>query len=435
MRICVYGLWHLGTVTAACLASKGFDVTGLDPDEATVRALQSGKLPVAEPGLLELTAEGVKAKKLAFDTDARSAVGRADVLWVTFDTPVDAEDRADTALVIRHVSRVLDHLSPGAVVLISSQLPVGSTSALQDELRKRTGRNDVGFAYCPENLRLGKAVETFLRADRFVVGCDRAETQEKLAPLFAVVNERVEWMSVQSAEMVKHAINSFLALSVAFINEVAVICEAVGADAKEVERGLKSESRIGPRAYLSPGAAFAGGTLARDITFLSELSRTHGVPAHLVNGVLASNRAHMSWTIDRASTYLGDVEGVKAAVWGLTYKPGTDTLRRSSSVELCRELAKRGATVVAFDPAVKELPDELRPIITLAATPEEAVKGASVLVVGTEWPELREVRAESAVMAMTRPLVLDPTRFLERTIGQHPAVEYVTIGKANVSTK
>src|SRR5205823_4337407 len=190
----------------------------------------------------------------------------------------------------------------------------------------------------PENLRLGKALDCFRKPERIVVGCRDSQTQAVLQTLLAPFCGNIVWMSVESAEMTKHAVNAFLATSVTFINELARICEAVGADAKEVERGLKSEGRIGPKAYLSPGAAFAGGTLARDIRFLMELAGRGDVGAPLFRGVWESNHVHRSWIRDTVMRLLHGVELPVVAVLGLTYKPGTNTLRRSSSVELCRWL-------------------------------------------------------------------------------------------------
>src|SRR5262249_19142379 len=232
------------------------------------------------------------------------------------------------------------HLRDGAIVLVSSQLPVGSTArlaAMAPRLR---------FACSPENLRLGKAIEVFTKPDRVIVGVRDMETRILLAQLFAPITSQLEWMTIESAEMTKHAINAFLAVSVTFANELASVCERVGADAKEVERGLKTESRIGPKAYLAPGAAFAGGTLARDVAFLTELGARHGLVLPLLGGVRPSNDAHQQWARRRLEDRLGSLAGATVAVWGLTYKPGTDTLRRSAAIELCRSLAAAGATVV-----------------------------------------------------------------------------------------
>ena len=421
MRVTVYGLWHLGSVTAACLAEAGHVVVGLDPDAGTVTALGANKPPVDEPGLAALTAEQQKAKRLRFTTDPADAIPSAEVVWVCFDTPVDGNDNADVQWVRDRLEDIAPHLAPGTLVLISSQVPVGFGAKLAADWAKR----GVGIACSPENLRLGQALDCFRKPDRVVLGCDerdRATLAELLAPFGG---DRV-WMSVASAEMTKHAVNAFLATSVAFINELARICEVVGADAKEVERGLKSEQRIGPRAYLSPGAAFAGGTLARDIGFLLELARAHDRPAHLFRGVRESNECQKNWLRDQLSTVPA---GATVAVLGLTYKPGTDTLRRSGSVELCQWLLARGVKVRAHDPAVKGGAEELRGV-ELADTAEAALRGADVSVLATPWPEYRTLTPAQVRRAMKRPRVIDPTHFLAAGLANDPSIAYVAAGRA-----
>ena len=251
----VVGLWHLGCVTAACLADAGNEVIGLDPDLAVIEELGQGRPPVSEPGLAELITRC--ASRLRFSADPGSLAG-ARAAWVTFDTPVDDEDRADVEWVLEHSVRILQALTAGALVIVSSQLPVGSVARLQERCAAQRGEDDLRFACVPENLRLGQALDAFRSPDRIVAGVRSEDDRRELGELLAPFSSDVEWMSVESAEMTKHALNGFLATSVAFINEVAAICEAVGADAGEVSRGLKSERRIGPRAYLGPGDAFAG---------------------------------------------------------------------------------------------------------------------------------------------------------------------------------
>jgi UDPglucose 6-dehydrogenase len=300
-------------------------------------------------------------------------------------------------------------------------VPVGFGAKLAADWESR----GVRIACSPENLRLGQALNCFRAPDRIVIGCDPRD-RDKLAALLSPFSGERVWMSVASAEMTKHAVNAFLATSVAFINELARICEVVGADAKEVERGLKSEQRIGPRAYLSPGAAFAGGTLARDIGFLLELAREHGRPAHLFHGVRESNECQKNWLRDQLSTVPA---GSTVAVLGLTYKPGTDTLRRSGSVELCQWLLARGVKVRAHDPAVKTQADELAGV-ELAETAESALRGADVSVLATPWPEYRTLTPAQFRRAMKQPRVIDPTHFLASGLASDPAIAYVAAGRA-----
>jgi UDPglucose 6-dehydrogenase len=428
MKVCVQGLWHLGTVTAGCLARAGHDVTGLDDDGEGLRALASGIPPLFEPGLEDLLVEGIAAGRLRFTSDAADALRDADVLWVAFDTPVDEDDCADTSFVETRVEAVSAHIAPGTLVLISSQLPVGSTARLEDAFRGAQPGKDVTFACSPENLRLGKAIEVFNSPDRVVVGVRSEADAERVAELLRPITDRIEWMSVESAEMTKHAINAFLATSVAFMNELSTLCEEVGADAKEVERGLKSESRIGRRAYLAPGAAIAGGTLARDLGFLAEVGRRVGSATPLVDGVRVANEAHKGWAGRRLLESLPDLEDKVIGVLGLTYKPGTDTLRRSGAVETCLWLSEHGVHVRAHDPAVKELPDELREAIRLADSAADLMKGLDALIVATEWPEYRKLDVEQVVGAMNRPIILDPNGFLRDVLGADPRVAYRAVG-------
>ncbi len=426
MRVAVYGLWHLGCVTAACLASAGGQTVGLDPNGSTVQALTGGTPPIEEPGLAEMIAAGLASGCLSFTTQPREALADADVLWVTFDTPVNDRDEADPGRVRIALEDVVGAVRQGTLVLISSQVPVGFTRGL---IRDWHGRG-LTFAYSPENLRLGKALRSFQHPERVIVGVGDERDRGRIGSLFEPFSRRIEWMSIESAEMTKHAINAFLATSVTFINELARLCEPLGADAKEVERGLRTEERIGPRAYLSPGAPFAGGTLARDLRFLNGLGRGQRVATPLFDGVLASNETHTNWLRDKVRNLL-PLEGSRvAAVLGLTYKPGTNTLRRSASVELCRWLCEDGITVRAHDPAVRALPDELIGAVELCPSARDALTGADVAIIATTWPEYRELRAEDLLTWMRSPRVVDQSWFLGDTLASAPGIRYFAPGRA-----
>jgi UDPglucose 6-dehydrogenase len=425
MRVTVFGLWHLGCVTASCLAEAGHQVVGLDLDTSVIDGLKQGRPPLHEPGLRELVAAGLHAGTLSFSSDADTALRDAEVLWVTFDTPVNDDDEADVAWVRGQLDAIAGALRPGTLVLISSQVPVGFTGALE---RDWAGKG-LAFACSPENLRLGKALDCFRNPERVVVGSRDASSRETLRQLLRPFCENVVWMSVESAEMTKHAVNAFLAASVTFINELARICEAVGADAKEVERGLKSEGRIGPKAYLSPGAAFAGGTLARDIRFLLGLGEQHNLDTSLFRGVWESNREHKGWVRACLSQLLTGLTDPVVAVLGLTYKPGTDTLRRSGAVELCAWLHGRGVRLRAFDPAVRRLLPDLDPIVTLCDSPADALSGADVAVLATEWPDFKQLRADQFAGRMRRPQVIDQTHFLAASLAGDARINYWATGR------
>lgn len=427
MKVCVQGLWHLGSVTAACLASVGHDVVGLDADQKTIDVLNQGKAPLFEPGLDDLLEAGIAKGRLRFTTDMAEAAAGAEVLWVTFDTPVDDDDQADVEFVLSQVKEVVPNLSDGAVVLVSSQMPVGSIRKLEDFTCQILPHKRLGFACSPENLRLGKAIDVFLKPDRIVVGVRTHESRTILERLLVPISDKIEWMLVESAEMTKHAINAFLATSVTFANEIAAICELVGADAKEVERGLKTEARIGPKAYLSPGGPFAGGTLARDIEFLGIASRTKQLVTPLLSSVRPSNDEHKNWVRRKLLEQFGKLAGVTVALWGLTYKPGTDTLRRSLAVELCNWLLEQGASVHVHDPAVNAIPVNWVGHVERFKQPLEALENAAALVVATEWPLYREISLQEVSLATPRILVLDPNRFLQQATTEID-LEYRAVG-------
>ena len=432
MRICVLGLWHLGTVTAACLASKGHQVVGLDFDENVMAGLSIGRPPLFEPGLQVLVTSGLSSGHLRFTSDIGDAVKGCELLWVAYDTPVDDDDNADVDCVFDNVMSVLPSLVDGTMVLVSSQLPVGSTRRLEMALAKLRPDAKVSFACSPENLRLGKAIQLFLQPDRVVVGVRSDSHKPRIQCLLQDLTNNIEWMSVESAEMTKHAINAFLAVSVTFVNEIAVLCERVGADAKEVERGLKSESRIGPKSYLSPGGPFAGGTLARDIAFLSRIGVENHQPLHLLPAVRASNDEHKGWVRKKIKAVMPALAGQRIAIWGLTYKPGTDTLRRSSAVETCKWLIAQGAVVVAHDPAVRELPAELSGKMELCIDVEGSLMGADALVVQTEWPDYLELELHTLISQMRAPIVIDANRFLAKQFVEAlPAdsIRYYAVGQ------
>ena len=432
MRVCAQGLWHLGTVTAACLASVGHSVVGLDSDQVVITSLSEGKAPLFEPDLNPLIAEGIRSGRLHSTSDMASACKDAEVLWVTFDTPVDKDDVADINFVLNQVKAAVMFLSDGALVLVSSQLPVGSIAILENFAKENAPNKHISFASSPENLRLGRALNVFLHPDRIIVGTRSTEDRLTLEKLLSPITEKIEWMSVESAEMTKHAINAFLATSVTFVNEIAAICELVGADAKEVERGLKSESRIGPKAYLSPGGPFAGGTLARDIEFLSKISQDQQLTTPLLSSVRLSNDAHKKWVQRKLLGHFPELDGIRIAIWGLTYKAGTDTLRRSLSVELVDWLLEHGAQVQVYDPAVKQLPNRWANRVNKCASAHQNLEEIQALVVGTEWPEFRDEARRLPEMANSNLLIIDANRHLLESL-RGTALLYFSVGSRQVN--
>jgi len=428
MKVCVFGLWHLGCVTAACLAELGIPVIGLDFDEKIVTGLKNSIAPIHEPGLDELLKKNTETF-ISFTTDPAFALKEADYLWVTIDTPVDNEDNADTQYVITSVKKLFKYFKTGIKVIISSQLPVGSTNALRTDYGNYSEKDIASFCYSPENLRLGKAIAIFMNPDRIVIGADDVD-RDRYECLFSKISKRLEWMSIESAEMTKHAINAFLAVSAVFANEIATICEYVGADAKEVERGLKTEQRIGNKAYVAPSSAISGGTLKRDIMFLNNLANNYNFQAPLLKSVGISNDLHKMWAKNTALQILGSLDGKNIGILGLTYKPETDTLRRSLSVELCKELFLDNAVIWAYDPSIKKLDEEYNKFINLTNDVPQVFNNADCVILCTEWNDFKNCLNQSNVNIMRNKVIIDCNGFMfEEAKKYENCLDYVTFGR------
>ena len=295
MKICVFGLWHLGLVTAACLADKGFNVVGLDQNKIEIEKLNKGIIPLEEPNLKELTLKGIRNKKLSFTDSICDAMRNTEILWITIDTPVDKNDIADTNYVMCETINTFPYISSGTTILISSQLPVGSTLQLQEIFElEHTDKSDVNFAYSPENLRHGRAIEIFNNPGRIIVGA-KDENNMSLKILLRTICQNTIYMSLESAEMVKHTLNAFLATEIAFINEISLICEKTGANIKDVEKGLMSDSRIGDKGFLKAGKHYTGGTLGRDVEYLHQMSNSLDLKSSLIRAISESNYNHKKY--------------------------------------------------------------------------------------------------------------------------------------------
>ncbi len=415
-RIAVFGLWHLGCVVAGSLARLGHQVCGTDLDSAVVARLAAGEPPLFEPGLQELLTGELSTGRLAFTADAARALAGADAAFITFDTPVDAADGSDLRPIERAALAIAAHARTPLTVVLMSQVPVGTTRRLAAEMAARAPELQFTLLCQPENLRLGQALETFIRPDRIVVGAENRAAAEKLEPLYRGVPGPRLIMSWESAELAKHATNAFLATSVSFANELAALAEVVGADIRDVVGVLRADRRIGPQAFLSPGPGFAGGTLGRDVQTLRQLGARSGQPTCLLDAVLAVNQARLPMLVEKLRRLLGgELAGRRITLLGLVYKPGTSTLRRSHALELARRLADAGAMLQAYDPRVTgSAGTELDGSgIVLGADPYQAAAGADAVLLATPWPEFRTLDWVQMRRVMRGAVVLDAHNLLD----------------------
>ena len=427
MKVAVIGLWHLGCVTAACLAKLGHTVMAFDDEVYRIEQLKKGLPPLYEPGLCELIDEGVKRNSLHF-TNLPTAIQDFDILWITYDTPVSDSNQADVNGVKNKVKNLFPYFKANACVIISSQLPVGTTREITHSFEEHNKEKQVNFIYSLENLRLGQAIERFLNPDRIIMGIQSEQSKSPILKLLRPLVDKIIWMSIESAEMTKHAINSFLATSIVFINELASLCEYFGADAQAVAQGLKSDYRIGPHAYLSPGGGFSGGTLARDVNYLKQMTERQGLNSNFFQTLLLSNLQHKNWVKRKIIQENIDLKGKKIAILGLAYKPGTDSLRNSSAIDISLWLNAQGSIINAYDPTMKELSPELKKIICLQQTIAHALYEADAIVIGTECKEFLDIQMEHLETSSRVPYLFDISGFLSRKLEGKKYIKYFRLG-------
>lgn len=411
-RIAVFGLWHLGSVVSAALASLGHQVRATDFDAGAVNTLARGTPPVAEPGLAELIAVGRAAGRLEFVSDAAGALTGAEAVFLTFDTPVDEADRAEIAPLDRAVGAIAEAAQGKLTIVVMSQVPVGTLGRWASRLKAARPRLRAVLLYQPENLRLGRALETFLAPDFVLVGAREPADAEALEPLYAGIVAPRRIVSWESAELAKHALNALLATEISFANELACLAEAAGADVREVVATLRLDRRVGPHAFLAPGTGYSGGTLGRDVEALRTLGAARGRPTGLLDAVAAVNRRRLPDLFRRIELACGGLQGKTVALLGLVYKAGTTTLRRSHAVELAQALAAAGACVRGFDPGVPPGAPGAAPV-EVCASAAAAVCGADAVVVTTPWPEFRSLDWAALAAAARGRALLDPHNLLD----------------------
>ncbi len=428
-NICVVGLWHQASVVSACFADLGHQVCGVGDNPDVVRELGVGHPPVYEPKLEAILRRNLKAGRLRYTTDYAEALAGAEFAFIAIDTPVDAEDRSDLETIREAARWVGRGISGDLVVCVSAQVPVGTCEQLAGLIREQAPGRRCEVVYVPEFLRLGTAVDSFRLADRFVIGAENRQTAEGVATLYEPLQRPILITGLRSAEMAKHACNTFLATSISFINEISNLCEAVGADALEVARAMKLDRRIGPHAFLSPGLGFAGGTLGREIRALQQLGAANGRRTALMDAVLDINRSRARLVGESLRRVYSSLDGLQVGVLGLTYKPGTSTLRRSIALEIIADLAGQGVKVKACDPLadLREAVD--LPPFDLCDDAYEVAGGSDAVVLVTEWAGLREVDLDRMREAMRRPVFLDTRNFFDPAAMERCGFSYFGVGR------
>ncbi len=400
-RIAIVGLWHLGCTLAAAWLKKGHDIEGIDFDEQTIDPLSQGKIPIHEPGVEEILQGALQEKKLSFSTDPQRA-SSCDFVFLTYDTPVDDRDLYNLQPLEDALAKICPHLSLKATLIVSSQVPVGTCSKWEKQF-------GVSIVYSPENLKLGEAIENYLSPGHIVIGADEPKALEKVKHLFSEIPAAYLTMSLRSAEMTKHAINSFLASSITFANQLSDACGLSGANFQQVTHAMRHDPRIGKNAYMKAGIGFSGGTLGRDLRILSQLNGTRGGGTFpFFQEIWQHNRQRPRLLVHKIGKVLKQFSEKKIAILGITYKPGTSTLRRSLPLEIAHDLIRRQTKVHVYDPKANFSEEKHLETIERAKSPYEAALGADFLLVLTPWPEFKQLDFERLGNSMKEKRLFDP---------------------------
>ena len=403
------GTGYVGLVSAACLSEFGHHVTCVDTDAAKIADLDAGRIPIFEPGLEEIVAANVKARRLSFTTKLPAAMDGAEAVFIAVGTPSRRGDgHADLSFVFAAAEEIARTLSSHAVIVTKSTVPVGTSRKVEETVRKSRPKAEFDVASNPEFLREGSAIEDFQRPDRVVVGCDsdRARTvlREVYRPLY--LNETpILFTSRESAELIKYAANAFLATKIAFINEIADLCERLGGDVQDVARGIGLDGRIGSK-FLHAGPGFGGSCFPKDTMALLRTSQEAGAPARIVETVVAVNESRKKEMAQKVVRAFGGVEGKTIAVLGLTFKPNTDDMREAPSLVILPMLKEQGARIRAYDPEGRSEAAKLLDV-ELCGDAYEAIAAADGVVILTEWNEFRALDLARVKSLLKTPLMVD----------------------------
>jgi UDPglucose 6-dehydrogenase len=435
MEIAIVGSGYVGLVTGACFAEVGHQVICVDNDDRKVKALQSGIIPIYEPGLEDLVHRNVAARRLRFTNNIEEGVDNSQVIFIAVPTPPQSDGSVDLTYIERVAREIASVLKGYRVIVDKSTVPVKTGANVADTIRRY---NKVGVEFDvvsnPEFLREGCAVDDLMHPDRIVIGANSDRALALMSKIYEPFMAPVMVTDINSAELIKHAANSFLALKISYINAISAICEATGADVDKVADGIGADKRIG-RSFLNAGLGYGGSCFPKDIAAFIAISDQLGTPFNLLKEVQRINQAQRERFVKKLRDTLWVLKEKRLAVWGLTFKPDTDDVRSSVAVELVNDLCREGATVSAYDPKgipkVREL--KLCPDAVLVPSPLEAVRDADALIIATEWKEFENVDFFEVRRLMQTPLIFDGRNLLDPKTMRDFGFQYHGIGRGTLS--
>ena len=440
MKITVIGTGYVGLVTGACLAEMGNHVVCMDRDPARIGALREGSMPIHEPGLADIVVRNAAAGRLAFTTDAAQAVAHGAVQMIAVGTPAGEDGSADLQHVLAAARAVAQHMQQPKLVVTKSTVPVGTADQMREAMDAVLATRGLALHYSiasnPEFLKEGSAVQDFMRPDRVIVGTSDPEAATCLHTLYAPFmrnRDRFVVMDVRSAEFTKYAANAMLATRISFMNELALLAETLGVDIEHVRSGMGMDPRIGTH-FLYAGAGYGGSCFPKDVSALLKTASDHGHTLQVLQGVRAVNDRQKQVLVRKVVARFGDnLSGLRFALWGLAFKPGTDDMREAPSLTVIEELLARGAQVCAYDPvAVEQARSVLGPRsgLDFATSANEALTGATALIIVTEWKEFRSPDFDHIAASLQAPVIFDGRNLFEPAHMKTLGIEYHPIGRA-----
>lgn len=437
MKICVIGSGYVGLVTGACLADFGVHVTNVDIDPKKIETLNAGEIPIYEPGLKTLVRKNVDHGRLHFTTELGPAVEEATAVFIAVGTPPGEDGSSDLRYVRAVAHSIAEHLNGFKVIITKSTVPVGTGQMIREIVHSKAGAEaDFAVVSNPEFLREGSAIEDFLQPDRLVIGSDDPRAIEVMHDIYSplrVADVPFVVTNVETSEMIKYASNSFLATKISFINEVAELCERVGADVEVVARGMGLDTRIGSQ-FLHPGPGFGGSCFPKDTQAIAHLARENDTKLQIVESVLEVNDRIKRRMVDKVADAVGDLGGKTIGVLGLAFKPETDDMRDSPSIPLIEGLVARGATIRAYDPAAMDVATPMLPPFEACDEPYAVADGADALVIVTEWNEFRKLELGRLLDLLNEPILVDLRNIYEPSAMKAAGFRYSSVGRPDRAT-
>jgi UDPglucose 6-dehydrogenase len=431
MNICMVGTGYVGLVTGACFADFGMNVVCVDKDGEKVSALQRGEIPIYEPGLEEIVARNERAGRLRFTTDLKASIESSLAIFIAVGTPPNPDGSPDLTFVQQVAIAIAEHMNGYKVVVTKSTVPTGTGKMIEQTIREANGHHDFSVVSNPEFLREGSAITDFLRPDRIIVGASDPRAIEVLKEIYAplyLIETPFLITDVASAELIKYASNGFLAVKISFINEIARMCELMGADVHDVAKGMGLDRRIGSK-FLHPGPGFGGSCFPKDTAAAADLARQNGYTFQIIEAAMRVNAETKARMIDKIRAAAGHLAGKTAAVLGLSFKPETDDIRESPALSVVDGLKKAGAKIRAFDPAAMPNARAIHPDLHYARDAYDCAAGADFLVLATEWNEFRALDLSRLAGLLRAPTMIDLRNVYDPEEMKAAGWKYVGVGR------